>query len=262
MKTSITEIKTKLYTLEAKEKQDYINFLRDDDRKGIQTLVTSYEKELVKKAKEIERVKALIEFDQETIQGQLVAGVDEVGRGPLAGPVVAACVIMDPKIVIEGVDDSKKLTKEKREELYTKIVNQSMYCSIGLIENDVIDEINILNATFLAMKSAIEFVEKELNEQGKTINLVLVDGNQMIKNIEQNQKTVVQGDSKSFAIACASIVAKVYRDRLMEDYDQKYPGYDFSSNKGYGTANHYQGLNTQGFCKIHRKSFCKNLDMK
>lgn len=263
MKNSIAEIKNKLSSLEGKAKSEYIIELKDDNREGVKKIIQSYENALIKRAKEIERIKTLIDFDYNCItSGQIVAGVDEVGRGPLAGPVVAACVVMDKNTIIEGVNDSKKLSKEKREELYGKIVKASLNCSIGLVDNEIIDEINILNATFLAMKSAIDFVEKELSEKNQKIDLVLVDGNQNIKDIEQKQKTVVQGDSKSYAIACASIVAKVYRDRLMEDYDVKYPGYDFASNKGYGTANHYQGLNNKGFCEIHRRSFCKNLDIE
>lgn len=259
MGKNITEIKKELKILDEPQRQSYIEELRADTREGVKKIIEAYEKQKQKQEKEIERIKGMIAFDQNTItMGQTVAGVDEVGRGPLAGPVVAACVVIDSETVIEGVNDSKKLTQEKREQLYDLIVKNSLYCSIGMIENDVIDEINILNATFLAMTSAINFVSKELKDDGKAIDLVLVDGNQKIRDLDIKQQTVISGDSKSYAIACASIVAKVYRDRLMEKYDQKYPGYDFASNKGYGTSAHYDGLNNLGFTPIHRKTFCKS----
>lgn len=259
MGKSINEIKNTLKILDESQKQSYIEELMTDEREGVKKIIESYEKQKQKQEKEINRIKGMIGFDQDSIMaGQIVAGVDEVGRGPLAGPVVAACVVIDSSMVIEGVNDSKKLTQEKREYLYDIIVQNSLYCSIGMIENDVIDEINILNATFLAMTSAINFVSKELKNDGKALDLILVDGNQKIRDLDIKQQTVISGDSKSYAIACASIVAKVYRDRLMEKYDQKYPGYDFASNKGYGTSAHYDGLNNLGFTPIHRKSFCKS----
>ncbi|MGB5823133.1 MAG: ribonuclease HII [Proteocatella sp.] len=259
MGKSINEIKNTLKILDESQKQNYIEELMTDEREGVKKIVESYEKQKQKQEKEINRIKGMITFDQDSITpGQIVAGVDEVGRGPLAGPVVAACVVIDSSMVIEGVNDSKKLTQEKREYLYDIIVQNSLYCSIGMIENDVIDKINILNATFLAMTSAINFVSKELKNDGKAIDLILVDGNQKIRDLDIKQQTVIGGDGISYAIACASIVAKVYRDRLMEKYDQKYPGYDFASNKGYGTSAHYDGLNNLGFTPIHRKSFCKS----
>jgi len=259
MGKNINEIKNTLKILDESQKQSYIEELMTDEREGVKKIIESYEKQKQKQEKEINRIKGMITFDQNSIvAGQIVAGVDEVGRGPLAGPVVAACVVIDSSMVIEGVNDSKKLTQEKREYLYDIIVQNSLYCSIGMIENDVIDKINILNATFLAMTSAINFVSKELKNDGKALDLILVDGNQKIRDLDIKQQTVISGDSKSYAIACASIVAKVYRDRLMEKYDQKYPGYDFASNKGYGTSAHYDGLNNLGFTPIHRKSFCKS----
>lgn len=262
MVKNISEIRNTLKILDESQKESYVQELMADEREGVKKIIESYEKQKQKQEKEKNRIKAMIAFDQDSIsEGQIVAGVDEVGRGPLAGPVVAACVIIDSNTVIEGVNDSKKLTQEKREQLYDLIVKKSLYCSIGMIENDVIDKINILNATFQAMTSAINYVSKELNDDSKAIDLILVDGNQKIRDLDIKQQTVISGDSKSYAIACASIVAKVYRDRLMENYDQKYPGYDFASNKGYGTPAHYDGLNTLGFTPIHRRSFCKSLEL-
>lgn len=259
MSISISEIKNTISTLEGKALEEYIESLMKDERQGVKKLIQSYQKQQEKAEKEYQRIKTMIEFDSLNADGALVAGVDEVGRGPLAGPVVAACVVMDTNTPIEGVNDSKKLTHEKRAFLYDKIVKGSIYCAIGVVDNKKIDEINILNATFLAMKSAIEHVSNEMEKDEKRIELVLVDGNQNIRDLDITQKTVVSGDSRSYSIACASIVAKVYRDRLMEKYELEYPGYDFAQNKGYGTAAHYEGLEKLGFTPIHRKSFCKSL---
>lgn len=260
MSISINDIKNTIKSLEGEALENYINSLKADQRQGVQKLIESYYKQKEKAEKEVKRIKNMIAFDQDNInESEIVAGVDEVGRGPLAGPVVAACVIMDTNYIIEGVNDSKKLSHEKREQLYDLIVKNSKYCAIGLVENDKIDEINILNATFLAMRSAINHISNEMKTDNKKIDLILVDGNQNIKGLEIAQKTVVSGDSKSYSIACASIVAKVYRDRLMEKYDLQYPGYDFAQNKGYGTASHYDGLENLGLTPIHRKTFCKSM---
>lgn len=260
MSTSINDIKNTVKSLKGEALETYIHSLQDDKRQGVQNIIQSYQKQKEKHEKEIARINAMIEFDRNSLnKAGFIAGIDEVGRGPLAGPVVTACVVMDEATVIEGVNDSKKLSHEKREQLYDIIVKQSKYCAIGLVENEKIDEINILNATFMAMRSAISHVSNEMEKDDRQIGLILVDGNQAIKGLEIAQKTVVSGDSKSYSIACASIVAKVYRDRLMEKYDLQYPGYDFAQNKGYGTEAHYEGLKKLGFTPIHRKSFCKSL---
>lgn len=257
---SISEIKSILNSFNELQKEDYIRELMSDERSGVKKIIESYNKQKIRTEIEYSRLRSMTDFDDSySGNGIILAGVDEVGRGPLAGPVVAACVVIDGDDVIEGINDSKKLTPEKREYLYDIIVKKSRYCAIGMIENDVIDQINILNATFLAMTSAINHVSKEISQDGGKLDLVLVDGNQKIKDLDVMQETVVSGDCKSYAIACASIVAKVYRDRLMQNYDKKYPGYDFAGNKGYGTASHYEGLNKQGFTPIHRKSFCKSV---
>ena len=257
---SISEIKIRLDSLDEISREEYVRELMADERSGVKKITETYQRQKAKAEKEQARIGAMIEFDHSfASEGMIVAGVDEVGRGPLAGPVVAACVVIDRDAMIEGVNDSKKLSQEKREYLYDIIVKKSRHCSIGIIENDVIDRINILNSTFLAMSSAINHVSKELSEKGSRIDIVLVDGNQKIKDLDIRQETVVGGDARSYAIACASIVAKVYRDRLMKNYDKKYPGYDFAGNKGYGTASHYEGLKMLGFTPIHRISFCKSV---
>ena len=181
-----------------------------------------------------------------------VAGVDEVGRGPLAGPVVCAAVIMplDEGLLVEGVDDSKKLSAKKREALSEKIQSTALAYTIVEIDEKTIDEINILEATKLGMKKAIEGL--------KIIpDTVLTDGNMKI-DISLPQTSVVHGDALSYSIGAASIVAKVYRDKLMDEYAEKYPQYAFEKNKGYGTAAHIAGIKEYGLCPIHRKTFTKN----
>ena len=178
-----------------------------------------------------------------------ICGVDEVGRGPLAGPVVCAAVIMPLDDIIEGVDDSKKLSAKKREILAAKIQKKAIACHISLIEPQIIDEINILEATKLCMKNAVEGLEI-------SPDYVLTDGN-MVLDIAIPQQSIVKGDAKSYLIGAASIIAKVYRDSLMDELAVTYPQYDFKSNKGYGTKKHIQGIIDAGICPVHRKTFVK-----
>jgi ribonuclease HII len=178
---------------------------------------------------------------------KLVAGIDEAGRGPLAGPVVAAAVIFKEDFFLEEVNDSKKLTAKKRDELYTIITKSCLSYGIGIIDQSKIDEINILQATLNAMKLAAE----QLNPQP---DIILIDGN---KTFDYNvpTKTIIKGDSKSLAIASASIIAKVTRDKIMEDIAKKHPNYNWHKNKGYGTREHIDAIKKYGATKIHRKSF-------
>lgn len=185
---------------------------------------------------------------------KLVAGVDEVGRGPLAGPVVSASVIMPLKEqdLISGIDDSKKLSEKKRKVLAELIKEKAIAYSIALVSPEEIDEINILNAVKLSMQKAV-------NELRVNPDAVLVDG--VNTNLDLNAgKTeyLIKGDSKSYTIGCASIIAKVYRDALMEEYAKTYPKYLFEKNKGYGTADHIKAIKENGPCKLHRKTFIKN----
>ncbi len=182
---------------------------------------------------------------------RLIAGVDEVGRGPLAGPVVCAAVIMpfDEENLVVGVDDSKKLSEKKREMLAEEIKKRALCYTIVEIDEKTIDEINILEATKLGMKRAIESL-------AVTPDGVLTDGNMTI-DISLKQQSVVHGDALSYSIGAASIVAKVYRDRLMDEYAKSYPAYGFDKNKGYGTAAHINAIKEQGLCPIHRRTFTK-----
>ncbi|MBE7084541.1 MAG: ribonuclease HII [Clostridiales bacterium] len=180
-----------------------------------------------------------------------IAGVDEVGRGPLAGPVVCSAVIMplDEADLIVGVDDSKKLSEKKREELAEKIKEKALCYTIIEIDEKTIDEINILEATKLGMKKAIETL-------AITPDVVLTDGNMTI-DIAHRQHSVIHGDALSYSIGSASIIAKVYRDKLMDEFAKQYPQYAFEKNKGYGTAVHIQGIKEHGLCPIHRRTFTK-----
>lgn len=188
-----------------------------------------------------------------------IAGVDEVGRGPLAGPVVTACVVLPEDFDVLGVDDSKKLSEKKREELYDKILSKALAYGIGMCDNHVIDEINILEATKKAMTEAVLNANDMLKEkQGCGIEHLLIDA-LILNTLEISQMGLVKGDAKSLSIAAASIVAKVTRDRMMIEYAKEYPYYAFESNKGYGTKAHYQGIAEHGITEIHRKSFLKNI---
>lgn len=180
-----------------------------------------------------------------------VAGCDEVGRGPLAGPVVCCAVIMPKGLVIDGADDSKKLSAKKREALVPVIQNAAIAYCIAQIENDVIDEINILQATRLCMKRAVEGLKIKPD-------YVITDGN-MILDIPYKQESIIKGDGLSQTIACASILAKVFRDKLMDDYAEEFPQYGFERNKGYGTKEHIAALKEYGLGRIHRKSFTSKL---
>lgn len=199
-------------------------------------------------------------FEQKITGGKckFIAGVDEVGRGPLAGPVVAAAVVLPADFDIPGVDDSKKLSEKKREQLFDLILEKAVCYGIAEKDNHVIDEVNILEATKLAMAEAIEKADEMLREKlGEEIDFVLFDA-MKIDAVEKPQISLIKGDAKSVSIAAASIIAKVTRDRQMVAYHDDYPYYGFNSNKGYGTKAHYAGLEEHGVTPIHRDSFLKS----
>lgn len=193
---------------------------------------------------------------------RFIAGVDEVGRGPLAGPVVTAAVVLPEDFDVLGVDDSKKLSEKRREELFDIITERAVAYGIGICDHQEIDEINILQATKKAMKKAIQECDRKLSEKGPEehpapcIDYVLFDAVE-IEDLDKPQEAIIKGDAKVLAIAAASIVAKVTRDRMMVEYAEKYPWYAFEKNKGYGTAAHYEGLRDHGTCPIHRMTFLK-----
>ncbi len=188
-----------------------------------------------------------------------IAGVDEVGRGPLAGPVVAAAVVLPEDFDVLGIDDSKKLSEKKREELFKVITEGAVAYGIGMADHEVIDDINILQATKLAMKRALDELSEKLKAaESGPIDYILFDA-MKIEDIYIPQESIIKGDAKVLAIAAASIVAKVTRDRMMVEYAKEYPGYAFEKNKGYGTKAHYEGIEAQGICPIHRRTFLKKV---
>ena len=188
-----------------------------------------------------------------------IGGVDEVGRGPLAGPVVTACVVLPEDFDVLGVDDSKKLSLKKREELYEQILEKALAVGIGMCDNTVIDEINILEATKRAMVESINKADKMLQKRNLgVLSHVLIDAVKL-NGISQSQSNIIKGDATSLSIAAASIVAKVTRDRMMMAYAEEYPWYGFESNMGYGTKKHYEGIKAHGITPIHRKTFLKGI---
>lgn len=220
-----------------------------DHRTSVQTLAKRYQNKLAKAQAEQERIAAMWQYEKEAkAKGYtMIAGTDEVGRGPLAGPVVAAAVILPEDIDLPGINDSKKLTEKQRETLMEKIKREAISWAIMEVDERMIDELNILEASRVAMQQAVKALPKQAD-------FVLVDGldNPMITLPSQ---AIVKGDSKSISIAAASIIAKVYRDRLMKVYDKAYPGYGFAENKGYPTAEHIKAIETLGPTPIHRMSF-------
>ena len=205
------------------------------------------------KEKEIERLNKLKEEELSLYSDKIkyICGIDEAGRGPLAGPVVVAAVVLPKDSFIEGVNDSKKISEKKREKVYEEIINSAISYSVGIIDEKTIDDINILNATKLGLTTAIK---------GLTVrpDLILVDALTNIDTCGIPYKSVIKGDAKEYSIAAASIIAKVTRDRIMSQWDEIYPEYGFIKHKGYGTAAHIAVIKEKGPCKIHRRSFIKN----
>lgn len=205
------------------------------------------------KEKEIERLNVLKEFENKLYSEGLkyLAGIDEAGRGPLAGPVVVGIAIMKPDSFIEGVNDSKKISEKKRELLYEQITNEAIDWSVGIVDQNEIDEINILNATKKALHMAITNLKIKPDK-------ILVDALEHIDTCGIPYTSIIKGDAKVYSISAASIIAKVIRDRMMKEYDEIYPEYGFAGHKGYGTAKHIQAIKTYGPCPLHRKTFIKN----
>lgn len=246
----ISEIETKLKAVAIKDIPIQLEAFKTDERSGVKKIIEKY----MRKYDKYEEEKALWEmklaFDEVFHeQKKVLVGIDEVGRGPLAGPVVAAAVILPSDVMIIGLKDSKKLSEVKREQLYDEIMEKAIAVGIGQVDAPEIDEINILQATFKAMRQAII----QLN-----YDLILVDGDKTIPKVSAVQHAIIGGDNKSASIAAASVVAKVTRDRLMCQLANEYPGYEWESNKGYGSSAHYKALHEKGLTPLHRKTFLKN----
>lgn len=224
--------------------------------------MTKEEREQIKLEKEKARLSAMLDEEHALTEGyRFIFGIDEAGRGPLCGPVTAACCILPPDDTILYLNDSKKLSEKKREEVYEEVIRKALGYGVGMAGPERIDDINILNATMEAMKDAYEACLKMLSEKGTPTELmkpyteVLIDGNRAVPGISEKQLTVVHGDARCPSIAAASCIAKVTRDRLLYEYDKKYPEYGFGNHKGYGTREHIEALQKYGPLPIHRKTF-------
>ncbi|MCC8081734.1 MAG: ribonuclease HII [Lachnospiraceae bacterium] len=246
----ITEIREELKQTSDCALDGFIWEYAADERSGVQTLVAQAKKRLEKLEAELARTESLKKYEREYADYEYICGIDEVGRGPLAGPVTAAAVILPKNCGILYINDSKKLSAKRREELYEIIMEQAVSVGIGMRSPQRIDEINILQATYEAMRDAV----RQLNPQPT----LLLNDAVTIPGLAIDQVPIIHGDAKSISIGAASIVAKVTRDRLMMEYDALMPEYGFAANKGYGSAAHIEALKTYGPSPIHRKSFIGN----
>ena len=244
---TIKEVKEQLAILRDLDDPRWASF-EEDSRTGVQAAIRKRRKAILAELAEEERLETLLNYEKSLYARgiELIAGVDEVGRGPLAGPVVAAAVILPKLCKIKGLNDSKKIPKSKHEAIYNQVMKETVAVGIGIKDNYVIDDVNIYEATKLAM---IESIEK-LNPQPEHL---LIDAMNLDLPIEQT--SIIKGDANSLSIAAASIVAKVTRDKMMADYEQEFPGYAIAKNAGYGTKEHLSGIDKFGVTPIHRRSF-------
>lgn len=250
---SIAQVKSKIKAIDIDQYPLWAQILRQDKRAGIQQLALSIEKKYQDYKDEKLRIDKLKEYELSLYQNSYtaLAGMDEVGRGPLAGPVVSCAVILPKSSKILYINDSKKLVEKRREELCEKIKGEAISLGIGIVQREIIDEINIFNATKLSMKQAVEDLKT-------TPDILLIDA-MNIQEIPIKQLSIIKGDEKCYSIAAASIVAKVTRDSIMEGYHEIYPQYNFKSNKGYGSKEHIEAIRKYGICPIHRVSFLNNI---
>ena len=247
---SISEIKEEFSTAQLSQLAGLMRQYADDPRNGVQKLLAKAQKDLDKLETERNRTEAMKVYEKQYRDCGVICGIDEVGRGPLAGPVVACAVILPEDEEILYLNDSKQLSAKKRDELYDVICEKAVSIGIGIVGPERIDEINILQATYEAMRQAVSKLTPQPD--------VLLNDAVTIPGLSMKQVPIINGDAKSVSIAAASIVAKVTRDRMMVEYDSVYPGYDFASNKGYGSAAHIAALKEKGPTEIHRRSFIGN----
>ena len=246
----ISEIKAKIDAADIAELPFLLEQYASDEREGVKKLLAKGQKKLDAYQKELERMENMKIYERKYWDYSYICGIDEVGRGPLAGPVVAAAVILPKDCNLLYINDSKQLSEQKREELYDAIMEQAVSVGIGIVSQERIDEINILQATYEAMRQAV-------GKLSVVPDLLLNDA-VTIPELTMKQVPIIKGDAKSISIAAASIVAKVTRDRMMVELDRFYPEYGFAGNKGYGSAVHIQALKEIGPCQLHRRSFIKN----
>lgn len=247
---SIGDIKNKLSSLELGSLPQFITEYSEDKRAGVIKLVESAQKKIDSYNKELQRLDDMLIYERKYWDFNAICGIDEAGRGPLAGPVVAGAVILPKELKIPYVNDSKKLSAAMRDELYDEIMEKAVSCGIGIVGHERIDEINILQATYEAMRMAVSQLNPEPD--------ILLNDAVIIPGLNMKQVKIIKGDAKSESIAAASILAKVTRDRIMVELSKKYPEYDFAGNKGYGSASHIDAIKKYGPCEIHRKTFIGN----
>lgn len=250
---SVGEIKHQFQAASVEELPEIIRRYEQDQRSGVRRLAESAEKKLAALEKEKQRIEKLRTYEKTYGEYEFICGIDEAGRGPLAGPVVAGAVILPKDCRILYINDSKQLTEKKREELYDIIVAEAVSCGVGYASPERIDEINILQATYEAMREALAKLTVRPD--------ILLNDAVTIPGVEIRQVPIIKGDAKSITIGAASILAKVTRDRLMADYEKVFPGYGFGGNKGYGSAAHIEALKKYGPTPIHRRSFIKNFEL-
>ena len=248
---SIKEIDAILSETPMERKELACMYYAQDEREGVKKVVEKHRKRLLEFRKELERMDVMMLYERKYAEYQIIAGIDEAGRGPLAGPVVAAAVILPKNKPILYLNDSKQLSEKKREELYDVILQEAVAVGVGTVGEQVIDEINILQATYRAMREAVSKLDPKPD---LTLNDAVT-----IPELSVRQVPIIKGDAKSASIAAASIIAKVTRDRLMLRYDSEYPEYGFRSNKGYGSEAHVEALKKYGPCPIHRRTFIKGI---
>ena len=247
---TISEIRERFGNAGIGELKDLIHCYGEDSRSTVQQLVNRSRSRIAAYEKEVARTAKLWEYERRYEEYSAICGIDEVGRGPLAGPVVAGAVILPKNCDLLFINDSKKLSEKKREELYAQIMERAVAVGIGTASHERIDAINILQATYEAMREAISNLS--------VLPDILLNDAVTIPGIDIPQIPIIKGDAKSISIGAASIVAKVTRDRMMVEYDRLYPGYGFGDNKGYGSAVHIEALKRLGPCPIHRHSFIRN----
>lgn len=247
---SMKDMKAMIENTAISDLEEVIKPWRTDERAGVQKLLESCDKKVLRYREELARLDRMREYERSYPQYTYICGIDEAGRGPLAGPVVAGAVILPPDCEILYLNDSKQLSAKRREELYEEIKEKAVAWSVGIASPELIDEINILQANYEAIRDAIAglSVKPEL----------LLNDAMKIPGVDLPQVSIIKGDAKSLSIAAASVMAKVTRDRIMCQYDELYPEYEFASNKGYGSAAHIEAIRKIGPCPIHRRSFIGN----
>lgn len=250
MSEKIDVIKNEFVNADIDEYQALFDKYADDTRAGVVNLIKKYQKEIVKLEEEKARIEKLWEYERKYPECQYICGIDEAGRGPLAGPVVAGAVILPKDCDLLYINDSKKLSESKREELFDLIYEKAVAVGVGIASPQRIDEINILQATYEAMRQAIENLSV-------TPDILLNDA-VTIPGVQVTQVPIIKGDAKSISIGAASIIAKVTRDRMMKEYAEIYPEYGFEGHKGYGSATHIDAIKKFGPSPIHRNTFIKN----